>query len=104
MPFFPKKRLTILDENVEAFLDGERGVENDQAEAQREHVVAGSHLKKVANGALQDAFSVIFTMRSYIIADGRMCSSPGSPGSSLLLSLTPHHNPAKELGPSRNQE
>lgn len=55
-------QLTILDEDVETLLDGERGVENDQTEAQRQHVVTGSHLEKVANGALSDAISVILVI------------------------------------------
>lgn len=43
----------ILDENVQAFLDGERGVEDDESETERENVVTGANLQEVANGTLR---------------------------------------------------
>jgi hypothetical protein len=42
----------ILNENVQAFLDGERGVEDDESETEGEDVVAGADLQEVANGTL----------------------------------------------------
>jgi hypothetical protein len=42
----------ILNKNVQAFLDGERGVEDDESETEGENVVAGADLQEVANGTL----------------------------------------------------
>jgi hypothetical protein len=42
----------ILDEDVQALLDGKGGVEDDQSEAEGEDVVGVSRLKEVANGTL----------------------------------------------------
>lgn len=43
----------ILDEDVQAFLDGERGVEDDESETEGEDVVASADLQEVANGTLR---------------------------------------------------
>jgi hypothetical protein len=45
-------QLAILDQDVEALLDQQRRVEDNQAEAQREHVVARAHLEERANRSL----------------------------------------------------
>lgn len=43
---------TILDEDVQALLDEQGGVEDDQTEAERQDVVAGPDLEKGADGLL----------------------------------------------------
>lgn len=43
---------TILNEDVQTLFDRERGVENDQTEAERQHIVAGADLEEIADGAL----------------------------------------------------
>lgn len=48
-------RHAILDENVQALLDGQPSIEDDQAKTQREHVVTSADLEEVANGTLFDA-------------------------------------------------
>ena len=47
--------LAILNENIQAFFHRERGVEDDEAETQREDIVAGADLQEIANGTLFDA-------------------------------------------------
>lgn len=42
----------VLNENVQALFDGERGIEDDESEAEREHIVGVSGLEEVANGTL----------------------------------------------------
>lgn len=44
---------TILEQDVEALFDEQVGVEEDEAERQRQDVVAGADLEKVADGFLQ---------------------------------------------------
>jgi hypothetical protein len=48
-------RHAILDENVQALLDGKPGVEDDEAKTQGENVVTSADLEEVANGTLFDA-------------------------------------------------
>lgn len=48
-------RHAILNENVQAFLDGQPGIEDDQAKTQGENVVTSADLEEVANGTLFDA-------------------------------------------------
>lgn len=43
---------TILNEDVQALLDEEVVVEDDQSERERQHVVAGSDLQKLADSPL----------------------------------------------------
>jgi len=42
----------ILNENVQALLDGERGVKDDESETEGKDVVTGADLQEVANGTL----------------------------------------------------
>lgn len=44
--------LTILYQDVQALLDQQRGIKNDQAEAQWKNVVACSDLEEIADCAL----------------------------------------------------
>ncbi len=44
---------TILNQDVETLLDEQVGVEDDEAKGQRQDVVAGADLEKVADGLLQ---------------------------------------------------
>lgn len=44
---------TILKEDIEALLDEQIGVENDQAKGERENVVTGPFLEEVPDGSLQ---------------------------------------------------
>lgn len=48
-------RHAILDENVQALLDGKPGVEDNEAKTQGENVVTSADLEEVANGTLFDA-------------------------------------------------
>jgi hypothetical protein len=45
-------RHAILNENVQALLDGQPGIEDDQAKTQGEDVVTSADLEEVANGTL----------------------------------------------------
>jgi len=45
-------RPTILNQNIEAFLDKQRRVENDKAEAERQHIIARPHLQERTNRRL----------------------------------------------------
>jgi hypothetical protein len=47
------RRLAILYQDIETLLDQQRRVENNQTEAQREHVVARAHLEERANRSLR---------------------------------------------------
>lgn len=47
-------RLTVLDQNVEALLDEQVGVEHNEAERQREHIVAGALAEEVSNSYLRE--------------------------------------------------
>lgn len=44
---------TILNQDIEALLDEQVGVEDDEAKGQRQDVVARADLEKVADGLLQ---------------------------------------------------
>lgn len=44
---------TILQEDVEALLDEQVGIEDDQAEGEGQHIIAGPFLEEVADGSLQ---------------------------------------------------
>ena len=46
--------LTALDENVQALLDQQRGVEDDEPVAERQDIVARSHLEEGTNRTLSD--------------------------------------------------
>lgn len=46
-------RRTVLDEDVQALLHAQGGVEDDKAVADREHVIAGPGLEEGANRALR---------------------------------------------------
>lgn len=50
-----RARRAILDENIQALLDGQGSIEDDESEAKREDVVAITDLQEVANGTLFDA-------------------------------------------------
>lgn len=43
---------TILNENVQTLFDQQSGIEDDQAVAERENVIACASLEELANGAL----------------------------------------------------
>ena len=38
--------ITILGENVQALLDGQRGIEDDESETERKDIVAGASFEK----------------------------------------------------------
>lgn len=42
----------ILDQDVETLLDGERGIEDDESEAEWQHIVTIAGFEEVANGTL----------------------------------------------------
>ena len=44
--------LTILDQDAQAFLDEQRGVEYDQSETQGQHVVAGADFEEFSDALL----------------------------------------------------
>lgn len=46
------QRLTVLDQDVEALLDEQVGVEHNEAEGQRQHIVAGALAEEVSDGVL----------------------------------------------------
>lgn len=50
--------LAILYENIQAFFDGQGGVEDDQTETQRKNIVARSDFEEIADCALSDRESV----------------------------------------------
>jgi len=52
----------ILDENIQALFDREGGIENNEAETQREDVVAVADFQEIANGTLFDATLVKIRM------------------------------------------
>ena len=45
----------ILNEDIQALFDGERGIEDDEAKAQGKHVIAVADLEEVAYGTLFNA-------------------------------------------------
>lgn len=47
-------RLTVLDQNVEALFDEQVGVEHNEAERQREHIVAGALAEEVPDCYLRE--------------------------------------------------
>lgn len=47
-----RAKLTILDEDGQALLDQKCGIKDDQAEAQRQHVVTRSDLQEVSDSLL----------------------------------------------------
>ena len=51
---------TILVQDVQAFLDQQRCVENDQAVADGKHVIAGAGLEEGANGPLRRVSLVLW--------------------------------------------
>lgn len=48
------QRLTVLDQDVEALLDEQVGVEHNEAEGQRQHIVAGALAEEVSDGILRE--------------------------------------------------
>ena len=49
---FTRRILAILYENIQAFLNGQSCVEDDQTETQRENIVARSDFEEIADCAL----------------------------------------------------
>lgn len=49
-----RARRAILNENIQALLDGQGSIEDDESEAKGEDVVAIADLQEVANGTLFD--------------------------------------------------
>lgn len=43
---------TVLDQDVQALFNGQRGIENDETETQREDIIAVADFEEVANGTL----------------------------------------------------
>lgn len=43
---------TVLDEDTQALLDQERGVEHNKSEAERKHIVAPPNFQKASDGTL----------------------------------------------------
>lgn len=50
-------RSTVLNENVQALLDQEGGIEDDQTVAEGQHVVAGADFEELTDGSLQTGVS-----------------------------------------------
>lgn len=44
---------TVLNENIQALLDQEGGIEDDQTVAEGQHVVAGADFEELTDGSLQ---------------------------------------------------
>lgn len=53
-----KEARTILDQDVEALLDEEAGVKDDEAEAEGKDVVGGADLEECTNAALRGQIPV----------------------------------------------
>lgn len=41
-----------MDQNVETLLDGKRRIEDDESEAERQHIIGVPGLEEIANGTL----------------------------------------------------
>lgn len=71
-------RRAILNEDIQTLLDGERGVKDDEPEAERENVIGISGLEEVANGTLFNGLVEIWISSSAETRLGRG-SNPPSP-------------------------
>lgn len=70
---------TILEENVEALLDEQVGIENDKAEGKRQHIIARPLLEEVSDGSLHvhdDAVSLAISVRSRKRPNGCLAGLP----------------------------
>lgn len=47
-------QVTILNQNIQAFLHSQGGIEDDKAKAEREDIVTCANFEEVANGTLDE--------------------------------------------------
>lgn len=62
------RRLTVLDQDAQALLDQQRGIEDDQSEAQGQDVVAGADFEEFS-----DALLCISDVSKECASDWRAC-------------------------------
>jgi hypothetical protein len=68
-----------LDENIQALFDREGGIEDNEAETQREDVVAVADFQEIANGTLFDAALVKISMCGSPATSSKVFATPVSP-------------------------
>lgn len=84
--------LTILNEDVEALLDQQRLIEDDQAETQGQNVVAGADFEECSDGALSHG------QRSYPLID-RNTPRPFAAVHAEFCHLIRNHSPILQSAP-----